>query len=92
VQQRQSNLILTIHGARGMIYLLGRVDSVVALRTFVDAMQDLDDLRPILPHLLDELFRLMSEVCPPHSDLFDSGGDELTPPIRHARPTAPTRL
>jgi hypothetical protein len=39
-----------------------RVDSVVALRTFVDAMQDLDDIRPILPHLLDELFRLMSEV------------------------------
>jgi len=53
-----------------------RVDSVVALRTFVDAMQNLDDIRPILPHLLDELFRLMSEVslstCPSQKHWLES--------------------
>lgn len=43
------------------------MDSVVALRTFVDAMQELDDIRPILPHLLDELFRLMNEVRHRHT-------------------------
>jgi len=39
-----------------------RVDSVVALRNFVDASQDLNEIRAILPQLLDELFRLMNEV------------------------------
>lgn len=39
-----------------------RVDAVVALRTFVDEASTLDFLKEILPHLLDELFKLMDEV------------------------------
>jgi hypothetical protein len=30
-----------------------RVDSVFALRSFVEACKDLDEIRPILPQLLD---------------------------------------
>lgn len=39
-----------------------RVDAVVALRTFVDEAATLDFLKEVLPHLLDELFKLMDEV------------------------------
>ncbi|CAI5971021.1 unnamed protein product [Closterium sp. NIES-64] len=39
-----------------------RVDAVVALRSFVDACEDLDQLRPIIPNLLDDFFKLMHEV------------------------------
>ncbi|VAH31486.1 unnamed protein product [Triticum turgidum subsp. durum] len=39
-----------------------RVDSVFALRSFVEACKDLDEIRPILPQLLDEFFKLMGEV------------------------------
>ncbi|OIT27271.1 importin beta-like sad2 [Nicotiana attenuata] len=39
-----------------------RVDSVCALRTFVDAFRDLNEIRPILPQLLDEIYKLMNEV------------------------------
>ncbi|KAG6549125.1 hypothetical protein Mapa_009351 [Marchantia paleacea] len=39
-----------------------RVDSVVALRSFVESCKDLNEIRPILPQLLDEFFKLMNEV------------------------------
>ncbi|CAD5166944.1 unnamed protein product [Musa acuminata subsp. malaccensis] len=39
-----------------------RVDSVFALRSFIEACQDLNEIRPILPQLLDEFFKLMNEV------------------------------
>ncbi|XP_058093575.1 importin beta-like SAD2 isoform X2 [Magnolia sinica] len=39
-----------------------RVDSVFALRSFVEACKDLNEIRPILPQLLDEFFKLMNEV------------------------------
>lgn len=39
-----------------------RVDSVVALRSFIDACDDLTELRAILPQLLEEIFKLMHEV------------------------------
>ncbi|GMH35700.1 hypothetical protein BSKO_03568 [Bryopsis sp. KO-2023] len=39
-----------------------RIDSVVALRHFIDALAKLDDLKPILPQLLEECFKLMNEV------------------------------
>ncbi|XP_033514995.1 importin beta-like SAD2 isoform X2 [Nicotiana tomentosiformis] len=42
-----------------------RVDSVCALRTFVDACRDLNEIRHILPQLLDahsEIYKLMNEV------------------------------
>jgi hypothetical protein len=41
-----------------------RVDAVISLRAFVDAADDaaVNGLRPILPQLLNELFRLMAEV------------------------------
>ena len=39
-----------------------RVDSVVALKEFVEASQTLDELRAILPQLLGEFFSLINEV------------------------------
>jgi len=42
-----------------------RVDAVVALRCFVDAFseQEAAALKPLIPALLDEFFKLMNEVC-----------------------------
>lgn len=61
-----------------------RVDSVFALRSFVEACADLDEIRPILPQLLDEFFKLMSEV--ENEDLVftletivDRFGEEMAP-------------
>ncbi|GJP29120.1 hypothetical protein CLOM_g11308 [Closterium sp. NIES-68] len=61
-----------------------RVDAVVALRSFVDACEDLDQLRPIIPHLLDDFFKLMHEV--ENEDLVftlevivDKFGEEMSP-------------
>ncbi|PWA50785.1 importin-beta domain, Armadillo-type fold protein [Artemisia annua] len=39
-----------------------RVDSVFALRAFVEACNVLSEIRQILPQLLDEYFKLMNEV------------------------------
>ena len=39
-----------------------RVEGVVALRSFVDTLEDLDLLKPILSPLLEGIFRLMNEV------------------------------
>ena len=39
-----------------------KVDAVVALGSFVEAADDIAQLRPILPQLLDEFFKLMNEV------------------------------
>ncbi|KAJ4865903.1 Importin beta-like SAD2-like protein [Raphanus sativus] len=39
-----------------------RVDSVFALRSFIEACKNLDEIRPVLPQLLDEFFKLMNEV------------------------------
>ncbi|XP_073125967.1 importin beta-like SAD2 isoform X3 [Henckelia pumila] len=38
------------------------VDSVFALCSHVEACKDLDEIRPILPQLLDEFFILMDKV------------------------------
>ncbi|CAH8330930.1 unnamed protein product [Eruca vesicaria subsp. sativa] len=61
-----------------------RVDSVFALRSFVEACNDLNEIRPILPRLLDEFFKLMNEV--ENEDLVftletivDKFGDEMAP-------------
>ncbi|KAJ7538458.1 hypothetical protein O6H91_11G048900 [Diphasiastrum complanatum] len=61
-----------------------RVDSVVSLRSFIDACQDLNEIRPILPQLLDEFFKLMNEV--ENEDLVftletivDKFGEEMAP-------------
>ncbi|KAK8364937.1 hypothetical protein V6Z11_A02G017800 [Gossypium hirsutum] len=61
-----------------------RVDSVFALRSFVEACKDLNDIRPILPQLLDEIFKLMNEV--ENEDLVftletivDKFGEEMAP-------------
>ncbi|CAA6659826.1 unnamed protein product [Spirodela intermedia] len=61
-----------------------RVDSVFALRTFVEACKDLNEIRPILPQLLDEFFKLMNEV--ENEDLVftletivDKFGEEMAP-------------
>ncbi|CAA7016727.1 unnamed protein product [Microthlaspi erraticum] len=39
-----------------------RVDSVFALRSFIEACKNLDEIRPLLPQLLNEFFKLMNEV------------------------------
>lgn len=61
-----------------------RVDSVFALRSFVEASKDLNEIRPILPDLLDEFFKLMNEV--ENEDLVftletivDKFGEEMAP-------------
>ncbi|KAI4334803.1 hypothetical protein L6164_013512 [Bauhinia variegata] len=61
-----------------------RVDSVFALRSFVEACRDLNEIRPILPQLLDEFFKLMNEV--ENEDLVftletivDKFGEEMAP-------------
>ncbi|KAB2600365.1 importin-7-like protein [Pyrus ussuriensis x Pyrus communis] len=61
-----------------------RVDSVFALRSFVEACSDLNEIRPILPQLLDEFFKLMNEV--ENEDLVftletivDKFGEEMAP-------------
>ncbi|CAF2096306.1 importin beta-like SAD2 [Brassica rapa] len=61
-----------------------RVDSVFALRSFVEACNDLNEIRPILPQLLDEFFKLMNEV--ENEDLVftletivDKFGEEMAP-------------
>ncbi|XWS13239.1 hypothetical protein CRYUN_Cryun36dG0020500 [Craigia yunnanensis] len=61
-----------------------RVDSVFALRSFVEACRDLNEIRPILPQLLDDIFKLMNEV--ENEDLVftletivDKFGEEMAP-------------
>ncbi|KAF7807445.1 importin beta-like SAD2 [Senna tora] len=61
-----------------------RVDSVFSLRSFVEACRDLNEIRPILPQLLDEFFKLMNEV--ENEDLVftletivDKFGEEMAP-------------
>ncbi|XP_077226915.1 importin beta-like SAD2 [Tasmannia lanceolata] len=61
-----------------------RVNSVFALRSFVEACNDLNEIRPILPQLLGEFFKLMNEV--ENEDLVftletivDKFGEEMAP-------------
>ncbi|XP_047315810.1 importin beta-like SAD2 [Impatiens glandulifera] len=61
-----------------------RIDSVFALRSYIDACKDLDEIRPILPQLLNEFFKLMNEV--ENEDLVftletivDKFGEEMAP-------------
>ncbi|XP_062223323.1 importin beta-like SAD2 [Phragmites australis] len=61
-----------------------RVDSVFALRSFVEACKDLNEIRPILPQLLDDFFKLMNEI--ENEDLVftletivDKFGEEMAP-------------
>ncbi|CAD5326228.1 unnamed protein product [Arabidopsis thaliana] len=61
----QSNFSKALHCViSGMcdLELPVRVDSVFALRSFIEACKDLDEIRPVLPQLLDEFFKLMKEV------------------------------
>lgn len=39
-----------------------RVDSVVSLRHIIDAAEDVEQLKPMLPMLLNSIFHLMGEV------------------------------
>lgn len=40
-----------------------RVEAAMALRSFVDELDDTSALKPILAQLMDSIFKLMSEVC-----------------------------
>ncbi|KMZ59542.1 putative Importin-7 [Zostera marina] len=73
-----------IHGLRDTEDLPVRVDSVFALRSFVEACSDLNEIRPFLPKLLNEFFKLMNEV--ENEDLVftletivDKFGEEMEP-------------
>lgn len=39
-----------------------RVEAAMALRSFIDELDDASALKPILPQLMDSIFKLMSEV------------------------------
>lgn len=61
-----------------------RVDAVVALRSFVEELADLEILKPLLPSLLNSVFALMSEID--NEDLVftlesivEKFGDEIAP-------------
>jgi len=61
-----------------------RMDAVVAVRHFVDAMEDISPLKPILPQLLHQFFQLLNEV--ENEDLVmtletivEKFGDEIAP-------------
>ncbi|KAJ1384023.1 Armadillo-type fold [Sesbania bispinosa] len=61
-----------------------RIDSIFALRSFVEACKDLDEIHPILHQLLDEFFKLMNEI--ENEDLVftletivDKLGEEMAP-------------
>ncbi|KAH7682960.1 Exportin-2 C-terminal protein [Dioscorea alata] len=61
-----------------------RVDSVFALQFFIEACQELNEILPILPQLLDEIFNLMNDV--ENEDLvlcletiFVKFGEEMAP-------------
>ncbi|KAG0476805.1 hypothetical protein HPP92_013646 [Vanilla planifolia] len=83
----QSNFLRTLHCIVSGLKdpeLPVRVDSIFALRPFVEACKDLDDLRPMLPQLLDDFFKLMNEV--ENEDLVftletivDKFGEEMAP-------------
>lgn len=83
-QQNFSTALRNIVAALKDPELPVRVDSVVALRSFVEACKDLNEIRPILPQLLDEFFKLMNEV--ENEDLVftletivDKFGEEMAP-------------
>ncbi|KAG4131401.1 hypothetical protein ERO13_D09G204200v2 [Gossypium hirsutum] len=83
----QNNFRLALHSVVSGLCdpeLPVRVDSVFALRSFVEACRDLNEIRPILPQLLDEIFKLMNEV--ENEDLVftletivDKFGEEMAP-------------
>jgi hypothetical protein len=39
-----------------------RVEGVMALRSFVEELADVAPLKPVLPQLMDSIFKLMNEV------------------------------
>lgn len=39
-----------------------RVDAVMALRSFVEELADVEPLKPVLAQLMDSIFKLMNEV------------------------------
>lgn len=39
-----------------------RVEGVMALRSFVEELADAAPLKPVLPQLMDSIFKLMNEV------------------------------
>ena len=52
------------HADKAWLMSQVRVDAVVALRCFVDAFSEAEAaaLKPLIPALLDEFFKLMNEV------------------------------
>ncbi|KAF6165461.1 hypothetical protein GIB67_028020 [Kingdonia uniflora] len=85
--QDQNNFRKALHSVVSGLHdpeLPVRVDSVFALRSFIDASKDLNEIRPFLPNLLDEFFKLMHDV--ENEDLVftletivDKFGEEMAP-------------
>jgi hypothetical protein len=42
----------------------------MALRSFVEELADVAALKPVLPQLMDSIFKLMNEVCSVHYALL----------------------
>ena len=55
-----------------LLNLQVRVDAVVALRSFIDAFdtEGLQQVKPLIPQLLDVFFQLMQEVSLPRLTLL----------------------
>jgi hypothetical protein len=51
-----------------------RVDSVVSLRSIIDAAEDTDSLKPVLPVLLNSIFSLMNQVRTFNSARYHGSG------------------
>lgn len=65
------------HGRRWLFQV--RVDAVVALRSFIDAFdtEGLQQVKPLIPQLLDVFFQLMQEVQPLSCSLLSSAFRKL---------------
>lgn len=52
-----------------------RVEAVMALRSFVEELADVAPLKPVLPQLMDSIFKLMNEVsCCQHTPAHAASG------------------
>ena len=60
------------HSHKLLVNMQVRVDAVVALRSFIDAFdtEGLQQVKPLIPQLLDVFFQLMQEVSLPRLTLL----------------------
>ena len=66
-EQHRAESAVLHHSHRLLVNMQVRVDAVVALRSFIDAFdtEGLQQVKPLIPQLLDVFFQLMQEVSLP---------------------------